>query len=156
MSLLGCLEDGVRAKRVVDRVLEASKFFVYFWLRGRAQTIILTNFLSLFSPLFSFFPSFTDDHVVNLRESILIHRLKYTLATSFSMSGSSDEAASASVNAEAHLTRAGNALEKYFFMIAFASFVETSETTRGKTSEESFEYKQSFSEWLMARPEIWK
>ncbi|KAF5367062.1 hypothetical protein D9758_003884 [Tetrapyrgos nigripes] len=121
LSLLGCLEDGVRAKRGVDRVLEA------------------------------------NDHVVNLRESILIHRVKYALATSSfsssnpsssSSSGYQDEAASATVNANVHLARAGKALEKYFFMIAFASFVATS-------SEDGFEYKESFSEWLMARTEIW-
>jgi len=104
LSLLGCLEDGLGTKRVVDRVIDA------------------------------------NDHVVNLRESILVQRVKYALSSS----GSSGEGAGA--GGEASLTRAGKALEKYFFMIAFASFVEG--------SDEGF--SQSFSEWLIARTEIWK
>ncbi|KAK7032337.1 hypothetical protein VNI00_013296 [Paramarasmius palmivorus] len=44
----------------------------------------------------------------------------------------------------AFLNRAGKSLEKYFFMIAFASYVEGSE-----------DFSQSFSDWLKTRTEIW-
>ncbi|KAF8150729.1 inositol hexakisphosphate-domain-containing protein [Crassisporium funariophilum] len=97
LSLLGCLDHGLQAKRLVDRVVDAT------------------------------------DQVTNLREDILIYRLKYSLT-------SMDEA-----QGEDFLNKAVKALEKYFFMIAFASFVET--------SNESF--TQSFSDWLKARTEIW-
>jgi hypothetical protein len=76
------------------------------------------------------------DHVRNLREDILIHRLKYSLTTV-----DTDEA-----QREDFLDKAVKALEKYFFMIVFASYVETQ-------AEDNF--KQSFSEWLKARTEIW-
>ncbi|PPQ64143.1 hypothetical protein CVT24_008773 [Panaeolus cyanescens] len=97
LSLLGCLDHGLHAKKLVDRVID------------------------------------NTDQVTNLREDILINRLKYSLT-------SMDEA-----QGEKYLNKAGKALEKYFFMIAFASFVEE--------SDENF--SQSFSSWLKARTEIW-
>ncbi|PPQ64598.1 hypothetical protein CVT26_001996 [Gymnopilus dilepis] len=97
LSLLGCLDHGLQAKKLVDRVIDSM------------------------------------DQVTNLREDILMHRLKYSLT-------SMDE-----VQGEIFLNKAVKALEKYFFIIAFASFVEN--------SDENF--SQSFSDWLMARPEIW-
>ncbi|TFK40212.1 inositol hexakisphosphate-domain-containing protein [Crucibulum laeve] len=97
LSLLGCLDHGLQAKRLVDRVIDAT------------------------------------DQVTNLREDILIYRLKYSLT-------SMDEA-----NGEDFLNKAVKALEKYFFMIAFASYVDTSESDFG----------QSFSDWLKTRTEIW-
>ncbi|KAF8199666.1 inositol hexakisphosphate-domain-containing protein [Pholiota molesta] len=97
LSLLGCLDQGLQAKKLVDRVIDAT------------------------------------DQVTNLREDILIYRLKYSLTTM-------DEA-----KGEDFLNKATKSLEKYFFMIAFASFVEN--------SDENF--SQSFSDWLMARTEIW-
>ncbi|KAF8969228.1 inositol hexakisphosphate-domain-containing protein [Flammula alnicola] len=57
------------------------------------------------------------DQVTNLREDILIYRLKYSLTTM-------DEA-----EGENFLNKAMKSLEKYFFMIAFASFVEDSDET---------------------------
>ncbi|KAJ3760289.1 inositol hexakisphosphate-domain-containing protein [Lentinula raphanica] len=97
LSLLGCLDDGLQAKKLVDRVIDA------------------------------------NDHVSHLREDILMHRIKYALTTMEAEKG------------EAIIKRAGKAIEKYFFIIAFASFVESS----------SPDFKQSFSEWLTIRTEIW-
>ncbi|KAF7323269.1 hypothetical protein HMN09_00107700 [Mycena chlorophos] len=95
LSLLGCLDQGLQAKRLVDRVIDAT------------------------------------DQVINLREDILIHRLKYSMT-------SMDEA-----KGDDHLSKALKAIEKYFFVIAFASYVES--TT---------DFSQSFSDWLKARTEI--
>uniref|UniRef100_A0A8H7Y3N0 Inositol hexakisphosphate-domain-containing protein n=1 Tax=Psilocybe cubensis TaxID=181762 RepID=A0A8H7Y3N0_PSICU len=97
LSLLGCLDNGLQAKRLVDRVID------------------------------------TADQVTNLREDILTYRLRYSLT-------SLDEA-----QGEDFLDKGMRALEKYFFMIAFASFVETSDA----------HFSQSFSDWLTARTEIW-
>ncbi|KAJ3508107.1 hypothetical protein NLJ89_g5936 [Agrocybe chaxingu] len=97
LSLLGCLDHGLQAKRLVDRVIDAT------------------------------------NQVTNLREDILTYRLKYSLTTM-------DEA-----GGENFLSKAGKALEKYFFMIAFASFVEESDER----------FSLSFSDWLKARTEIW-
>ncbi|KAJ7472784.1 inositol hexakisphosphate-domain-containing protein [Mycena latifolia] len=96
LSLLGCLDHGLQAKRLVDRVIDAT------------------------------------DHVTNLREDILIHRLKYSMT-------SMDD-----VKAQDYLDKAAKALEKYFFVIVFASFVDGTD-----------DFSQSFSDWLKARTEIW-
>ncbi|KAF8802506.1 hypothetical protein BYT27DRAFT_7196707, partial [Phlegmacium glaucopus] len=97
LSLLGCLDRGLQAKKLVDRVIDAT------------------------------------DQVTNLREDILTHRLRYALT-------SMDEA-----RGEDFLNQAVKALEKYFFIIAFASFVESSNQ----------DFTQTFSSWLKARTEIW-
>ncbi|KAG7089324.1 hypothetical protein E1B28_011021 [Marasmius oreades] len=96
LSLLGCLEHGVRAKKLADKVIDA------------------------------------NDHVLNLREDILIARLRYSLTTMEEEKG------------QVFFERAGKALEKYFFVIAFASYVESSD-----------DFSQSFSDWLKTRIEIW-
>ncbi|KAG1838839.1 inositol hexakisphosphate-domain-containing protein [Suillus tomentosus] len=98
LSLLGCLDHGLQAKRLVDRVIDAC------------------------------------DHVNNLREDILTYRVKYSLTTA-----DSDES-----KREDFLSKARRALEKYFFMITFASYVD---------SVKDFEI--TFSDWLKARTEIW-
>ncbi|KAG1893242.1 inositol hexakisphosphate-domain-containing protein [Suillus fuscotomentosus] len=98
LSLLGCLDHGLQAKRLVDRVIDAC------------------------------------DHVNNLREDILTYRVKYSLTTA-----DSDES-----KREDLLSKARRALEKYFFMITFASYVD---------SVKDFEI--TFSDWLKARTEIW-
>ena len=46
---------------------------------------------------------------------------------------------------QSELDKAHQALEKYFFLIAFAAFVEDSDGLKGR-----------FSGWLKARSEIWK
>ncbi|KAN0134590.1 Inositol hexakisphosphate domain containing protein [Lactarius tabidus] len=94
LSLLGCLDDGLKAKKLVDKVVD------------------------------------NCDHVVNLREDILVHRIKYSL--------------SSLEESTVNVLRAAKALEKYFFTIAFASFVEA-----------QHDFSQSFSDWLKARTEIY-
>ncbi|THH28320.1 hypothetical protein EUX98_g5857 [Antrodiella citrinella] len=97
LGLLGCLEHGLKAKKLVDKVIDAC------------------------------------DQVTNLREEIFMNRVKYSLTTSM------DEAAR-----ETYLTRSAKSLEKYFFIISFASYVNT-----------QTDFQQSFGDWLNARSEIW-
>ncbi|KAG6832796.1 hypothetical protein H0H92_009414 [Tricholoma furcatifolium] len=73
------------------------------------------------------------DQVTNLREDILKYRLQYSLTLMEGTAG------------EKYLRGAVKALEKYFFMIAFANYVDTSGP----------DFSQSFSDWLKARTEIW-
>ncbi|KAJ7873158.1 inositol hexakisphosphate-domain-containing protein [Mycena leptocephala] len=89
LSLLGCLDHGLQAKRLVDRVIDAT------------------------------------DHVTNLREDIIINRLKYSMTSLEEAKG------------EDFLDKAAKALEKYFFIIAFTSFVDGTDN-----------FSQSFSDWL--------
>ncbi|KIJ66912.1 hypothetical protein HYDPIDRAFT_180575 [Hydnomerulius pinastri MD-312] len=98
LSLLGCLDHGLQAKKLVDRVIDAC------------------------------------DHVTNLREDILTHRVRYSLTTP-----EIDE-----VKRDEILVKAGRSLEKYFFMIAFASYVDSVP-----------DFQQTFSGWLKTRTEIW-
>ncbi|KAL1914564.1 uncharacterized protein VTP21DRAFT_8189 [Calcarisporiella thermophila] len=70
------------------------------------------------------------DAVVNLREIILMHRVRYTV--------SSEESAS-------HLQRARGALERYFFLLCFAAYVNESSSAK---------FEISFSRWLEQRAEI--
>ncbi|KAK2460946.1 hypothetical protein APHAL10511_007416 [Amanita phalloides] len=97
LSLLGCLDRGLQAKRLADRVID------------------------------------TTDQVTNLREDILINRLKYALATMEEDQGNK------------FIQKARKALEKYFFIIAFASYVDASDIS----------FRQTFSDWLKTRTEIW-
>ncbi|VDC06830.1 unnamed protein product [Peniophora sp. CBMAI 1063] len=96
LSLLGLLDDGQRAKKLVDKVID------------------------------------NVDHVVNLREDILVHRVRYSLSTL--EEGDSGE----------YLAKAARALEKYFFLISFASYVDA-----------QTDFKTSFVDWLKPRTEIW-
>lgn len=96
LSLLGCLDHGLQAKKLVDRIID------------------------------------TTDQVTNLREDILTYRLKYSLTSLGEATG------------EDFLNKAVKALEKYFFMIAFASFVDSQDN-----------FNENFSDWLKARSEIW-
>ncbi|CAE6436067.1 unnamed protein product [Rhizoctonia solani] len=72
------------------------------------------------------------DHVANLREEILAHRVDYAVTSMDDKSRS------------AHILKAKRAMEKYYFTIAFAGYVEESENFNG-----------SFQEWMEARTEIW-
>ncbi|KXN91655.1 Paladin [Leucoagaricus sp. SymC.cos] len=96
LSLLGCLDHGLRAKKLVDKVIE------------------------------------TADQVTNLREDILTYRLKYSLTSMGDDQG------------EGLLDKAVKAIEKYFFMIAFASFVDASDQ----------DFSRTFFDWLKTRTEI--
>lgn len=75
-------------------------------------------------------------HVINLRESILARRLSYATAAG------EDE-----LKSEQYLVRAAKALEEYYFLIAFSSYVEESKTA-------SFDFR--FADWLKKRAEIWR
>ncbi|KAI0749707.1 inositol hexakisphosphate-domain-containing protein [Daedaleopsis nitida] len=97
LSLLGCLEHGVRAKKLVDKVIDVC------------------------------------DHVVNLREEIFLNRVRYSLTTAVN-----------DAERDNFLSKAVKSLEKYFFAIAFANYVEMQD-----------DFGQSFADWLKARTEIW-
>ncbi|CAK5269481.1 unnamed protein product [Mycena citricolor] len=96
LSLLGCLEHGPAAKRLVDKVIDVM------------------------------------DQVTHLREDILVHRLRHALRSG----GEGQEVDS--------LGKAGRALEKYFFLIAFAAFLE----------EQPDDLGGSFGDWVKGRIEI--
>ncbi|TPX51665.1 hypothetical protein SeMB42_g01840 [Synchytrium endobioticum] len=70
------------------------------------------------------------DVMINLREVILMHRVTY-----------------AATGDAKYLEKALGCLERYFFLIAFASYVF-------ENSEDGF--KMAFSNWLSARPEIFR
>ncbi|KAH9945040.1 inositol hexakisphosphate-domain-containing protein [Epithele typhae] len=97
LSLLGVLEHGTKAKKLVDSIIDVC------------------------------------DHVVNLREDIFLNRIRYSLTTNVD-----------DTERENFLSRAVKSLEKYFFMIAFANYVEMQD-----------DFGQSFADWLKARTEIW-
>ncbi|TFK28151.1 hypothetical protein FA15DRAFT_753712 [Coprinopsis marcescibilis] len=75
----------------------------------------------------------TTDQVVNLREDILRYRLMYSLTSMDEEKG------------ETFLNKAVKALEKYFFIIAFANFIEGHEE----------DTRQTFASWVKKRSEIW-
>lgn len=66
------------------------------------------------------------DAVINLREDILNHRINLALAAS-------DDA-----HRELHLRKALAGLERYFFLVAFASFIAETDVRADKT----------YSQWL--------
>ncbi|WRT69446.1 uncharacterized protein IL334_006432 [Kwoniella shivajii] len=74
------------------------------------------------------------DAVINLRENVIEHRIKY------SVSSMDDK------NRQVYLDKALRALEQYFDLIVFASYVD--EENAGTTGV-------TFSSWLKRRPEIW-
>lgn len=73
--------------------------------------------------------------VTNLRETILSHRIKYS-------TDALDESRS-----NTHLEKAAKSLEKYFFLVAFASYVNASKTAT---------FQHRFASWLKSRAEIWR
>lgn len=84
-------------------------------------------------------------HLTNLREAILLERASYALVGTIP-----DGTASAvrrSERAASHLNRAVRALEKYFFLVSFASYVSSIE----QVSMPGY----SFATWLNRRSEIW-
>lgn len=74
-------------------------------------------------------------HVTNLRETILSSRIRYS-------TDALDEA-----QAALHLEKAAKSLEKYFFLVAFASYVNASMTAT---------FQHRFANWLKNRAEIWR
>ena len=69
--------------------------------------------------------------VVNLREAVLSERIRY---------------ARGGVPADEHLKRAVKSLEVYYFLVAFASYVEASRTGM---------FQHRFADWLREHAEIW-
>ncbi|KAI9192964.1 inositol hexakisphosphate-domain-containing protein [Polychytrium aggregatum] len=69
------------------------------------------------------------DIMINLREAILMHRIRYS-----------------NIGDEVSLEKSLGCLEKYFFLLAFCSYVN--ESCSGELS--------SFGSWLKDRPEIWR
>ncbi|PWN26799.1 hypothetical protein BDZ90DRAFT_211139, partial [Jaminaea rosea] len=69
-------------------------------------------------------------HLTNLREAVLLERASYAL------------------KAAMHLDKAVRALEKYFFLLAFSSYVNTIDGTAATPQD-------SFASWLTRRSEIW-
>ncbi|ORY84702.1 inositol hexakisphosphate-domain-containing protein [Leucosporidium creatinivorum] len=81
---------------------------------------------------------FIIDHcsaLVNLRESVLQHRVRYASLALLNSTSSQD-----------HRSKALAALERYFFLVAFTSFVSTSPPS----------FPIPFSTWLKGRSEIGK
>ena len=85
LSLLGCLENGLKAKKLVDTVIDDCKWML---------PVSIQPFATKHSRS-------TGDIVTNLREDIFVNRLKYSLTTSM------DEE-----EREAFLNRAVKSLEK--------------------------------------------
>ena len=65
LSLLGCLDHGVSTKKLVDRVIDSCSLGFHF---HEVLGIVLTLRICT-----------TGDHVVNLREDIFRHRIRYAL-----------------------------------------------------------------------------
>ena len=85
LSLLGCLENGLKAKKLVDTVIDDCKWMLPVSTQSFATKLSRS----------------TGDIVTNLREDIFVNRLKYSLTTSM------DEE-----EREAFLNRAVKSLEK--------------------------------------------
>ncbi|GAA5911266.1 hypothetical protein JCM6882_004080 [Rhodosporidiobolus microsporus] len=83
------------------------------------------------------------DAMVNLRESILIHRVRYASHALTDQATAADQRAAALA-----------ALERYFFLVAFAAFVEDSPPT--STNGSNAQPVLTFSAWLKRRTEIAK
>lgn len=77
----------------------------------------------------------SGDALVNLRESVLQHRVRYASLALL------DE-----ISSQDHRSKALAALERYFFLVTFAAFVGESDST----------FSTSFSSWLKSRSEIEK
>jgi hypothetical protein len=60
LSLLGCLENGLKAKKLVDTAIDACTWPLWVWTT--------TN-------------TVPGDHVTNLREAILLSRIEYSMST---------------------------------------------------------------------------
>ncbi|KAI9221936.1 inositol hexakisphosphate-domain-containing protein [Blastocladiella britannica] len=79
--------------------------------------------------------------MVNLREEILVHRVRATLLAGPNMGGGTGAADEA-------LDRARYFLERYFFLVAFACYV--ADPTAGHDAG----YATPFADWIGSRPEI--
>lgn len=64
LSLLGCLDRGLQAKKLVDRVIDASMCF--------STSVFFYDIIDV---------TLIADQVTNLREDILIYRLRYAVTS---------------------------------------------------------------------------
>lgn len=83
-------------------------------------------------------------HLTNLREAILLERVSYAISGNSDGSGAGTEAPKPA--RAHHLDKAVRALEIYFFLCAFASYVSGSQKAV---------FEHSFADWLKTRSEIW-
>lgn len=81
-------------------------------------------------------------HLTNLREAVLLERAGYAL------SGTVADPSKRSARASQHLEKAIRALEKYFFLLAFSSYVSG-------IGSDADAPEHSFAHWLTTRSEIW-
>ena len=65
LSLLGCLEHGIKSKKLVDKVIDVCASTIISFVRF-GLCVLTAN---------------SGDHVVNLREEIFINRVRYSLTT---------------------------------------------------------------------------
>lgn len=79
--------------------------------------------------------------VTNLREAVVLGRVQYAVKTSRSSAGDDD-----TETARIVLMKALRSLERYYFLVAFASYVNASQTAV---------FGHRFSVWLQNRAEIW-
>ncbi|KAI8393383.1 inositol hexakisphosphate-domain-containing protein [Radiomyces spectabilis] len=77
-----------------------------------------------------------SDAVVNLREDILMYRIRHTTEPSSGYEGSNN----------VYLEKALNGLQRYFFLLCFTAYINESPDTRFETR---------FSSWVKSRTEIW-
>ena len=81
---------------------------------------------------------FSADAVVNLREDILMNRIRQTTVSSNQQEYDP--------NNNEYLAKALAGLERYFFLLIFTSYINESEDTR---------FVMRFSDWVKGRSEIW-
>lgn len=84
-------------------------------------------------------------HLTNLREAILLERVSYAFSTSDQSANVGGTEPTKQARAH-HLDKAVRALEIYFFLCAFASYVSGSQKAV---------FEHSFADWLKTRSEIW-
>jgi hypothetical protein len=76
--------------------------------------------------------------LVNLREEILMNRVRHTVNNDFF-----------------YLEKALGFLERYFFLLSFTSYVNSTFLPTMKSSDTADSDVISFGDWLDARPEVW-
>ena len=124
LSLLSTLDDGSATKKVVDSIVDHCELSKIYTCRKRQTDQ-------------SVFP--IGDALVNLRESVLAHRVRYASLALL------DERSAAE-----HRSQALAALQRYFYLVTFGSFVaETPLPTTNSTTQPI-----TFSSWLKQRSEI--
>lgn len=116
ISLTSVLDSGVYSKKLLDEIIDRCKYITIVRLAVRLGTDTLA----------------LADAVVNLREDILTNRIRQTTQTS------SDN--------NTFLAKALAGLQRYFFLLCFASYINESPDTNFQTR---------FSSWVRARSEIW-